>query len=1051
LQPFAESDAEVFYGREKLTAELAVKLAAQATRGGIVLVTGASGAGKSSLLHAGLLPKLAQGKHIEGSEHWPRITMTPTKDPLTELATRLAALGGGVLDGDDTVAIRHGLDQHPGEAHMTVRSAILADAGRRDNGRLTSGNSTARLVLTIDQFEQVFTLNPGPGGETKRKAFITALCAAASNAVGPSEKPPALVVIAVRGDFWDRCAAYPELSDAMKGPFVVGPMTEQELRTAITGPATVAGLRIDSSLIDTILGDLHMAGSDDAGVLPLLSQAMALTWERRVGNQLTIHGYDQSGGVSHAVQVGADNVYDALPAWQQTLARDLLRRMTVASRDGRLTRRPVTRADLYTGYPDTDRAEIDAVLEAFAAERLIMLDGDTAQISHDVLLSAWPRLRAWLEDDQASLILYGQFADDAAAWHDNHDDPSFLYRGTQLTALSQAAAQWSANPARYPPLTGTQRDFLHASQRAATRGARQRRSAVAVLAVLAIVASTAAVFGFWQRASAISKRNQAIFSQTVAEGLQLATSDTSLAAQLTLAAYRMQSAPELTSRLLSMENTPLSTAIPGSTGTVYSVAFSPDGRTLATGGADAAGGAIQLWDVADPARPRALGQPLTGSNDAVESVAFSAYGTLATSDDGTIVLWDVANPADPVALGLIPTGSTDAVESVAFSPDGRTLAAGIDNGAIQLWDIADPEDPEELGPPLTASTDTVYSVAFSPDGRTLASGNDNSAVRLWSLPRTALTASIYSVFSVAFSPDGRTLATGGTGGIDGTDGAIQLWDVADPAHPQALGPPLTADSTAGVFSVAFSPDGRTLATGSGDGTIQLWDVADPAHPQALGPYLPDDSTAAVESVAFSPDGRTLATGGTGGNDATIQLWNVADPAHPRAFGPPLTTGSDGDYVESVAFSPDGRALATGDENGRVQLWDVAHPVHPQALGPPLTGNVEAVESVAFSPDGRTLAAGGHGGAVQLWDVASPAHPQALGPPLTTGSDGVKSVAFSPDGRTLATGGRDGIARLWNLNVSYAITWICMTASNDLTPQQWYTYIPQEPYRPPCAH
>ena len=225
---------------------------------------------------------------------------------------------------------------------------------------------------------------------------------------------------------------------------------------------------------------------------------MALTWDKREGDRLTSHGYGQVGGVSHAVQTSANSVYDALPAGQQTLAREILRSMTVASRDGRLTRRPVTGTDLYTGHPDADRSQVNAVLEAFAAERLIVLDGATAQISHDVLLSAWPRLRGWLEDDRASWILYGQLADDAAAWHDRHDDPSFLYRGTQLATLRQAATRWSADPARYPALTGTQSDFLHASERAATRSARQRRAAVAVLAVLALVTSIASVVAFQQ-------------------------------------------------------------------------------------------------------------------------------------------------------------------------------------------------------------------------------------------------------------------------------------------------------------------------------------------------------------------------------------------------------------------------------------------------------------------------------------------------------------------------------------------------------------------------
>jgi WD domain, G-beta repeat len=696
LLPFGESDAGVFYGRERLAAELAARLAAQAASGGLVVVTGASGAGKSSLLRAGLLPILARGRQMPGSERWPRIVMTPTKDPLTELAAQLAAVGG-----PDALAVREGLARHPGQAHLAIRSAVLAAAARGDQGPLASGDRGARLVLVVDQFEQVFTLNPDLGGEGARQALITALCAAAANPAGPGQEPAALVVVAVRGDFCDRCAAVPELVGALQdGLFVVGPMTESELRVAITGPAEAAGLRIDPGLTEVILGDLRVAGGDrSAGVLPLLSQAMTLTWEHREDDRLTSHGYAQAGGVSHAVQTGADRAYDALPAGQQAIAREVLRSMTVASRGGTLARRPVTREDLYAGLPDAARSDIDAVLDAFAAERLAVLDGDTAQLSHDVLLLAWPRLRGWLEEDQASWILHGQLADVAAAWHDRQHDSSFLYRGTQLAALQQAATRWSADPARYPALTGIQLDFLRASERAATRSSRRRRSSFAVLAVLTVLAVAASGVAFFQRDAAVQQRDQAIYNQVVAEAVQAGTSNPSLAAQLTLAAYRIRPAQDLGSRLLNTENVPLSSSLAVGSGGVLSVAFSPGTHTLASGDND---GTVRLWDLADPAHPRPLGQPLTGTGNAVDSVAFSPDGhTLASGDfGGSVRLWDLADPAHPRPLGQPQTGPGNApgpvVDSVAFSADRHMLARSDDDGTIRLWDIADPAHPRSL-------------------------------------------------------------------------------------------------------------------------------------------------------------------------------------------------------------------------------------------------------------------------------------------------------------------------------------------------------------------
>ena len=1037
LLPFGESDAEVFYGRERLAAELAVKLAARVSRGGMVVVTGASGSGKSSLLRAGLLPILARGQQVPGSDRWPRIVMTPTKDPLTELAARLAAVGG-----PDAVAVRSGLARHPDQAHLAIRSAVLAVAARRDEQPPPSGDSGARLVLIVDQFEQIFTLNPDLDGEAIQQAFITALCSAASDPVGPGQVPPALVVLAVRGDFWDQCAAVPELVSALQdGQFVVGPMTESELRVAITGPAEAAGLRIDPALTDTILGDLRAAGEDrSAGVLPLLSQAMALTWEEREGDRLTSHGYAQAGGVSRAVQTGADRAYGALPAGQQAIAPDMLRSMTVARRDGGLARRPVTRDDLYAGLPGAARSDINAVLDAFAAERLTVLDGDRAQLSHDVLLRAWPRLRGWLEEDQASWIFYGQLADAADAWHDSHDDPSFLYRGAQLTALQQAVTRWSADPARYPVLTGTQRNFLQASGRAAARSRLRRRSSLAVLAVLTVLAVAASGVAFYQRAEAVQQRDQAIYNRVIAKALQFGTSNTPLAAQLTLAAYRIKPTQDLVSSLRNTENTPLSSALVTGDPIVTSVAVSSHGHILADGGP---GGRVRLWNVADPARPRPLGWPLTEVSALVYSLAFSPDGdTLASGGlDSRIRLWNVADPAHPRPLGR-PLASGVPVNSVTFSPDGHTLASGGYDGRVQLWNVADPVHPRLLAPPLgpLAAGVLVNSVAFSPDGHTLASGGPGGRVRLWDVadpahPRTLgppLPGGV-AVASVAFSPDGHTLAGGGF------DGTVWLWDVADPVHPRTLGPILTGGVA--VDSVAFSPDGHMLAGGGLDGVVRLWGVADPTHPSALGQPLTGGG-GAVDSVAFSRDGRTLASGGVGGTvrlwslpqtvltggtiafnsvafspdghtlassgyGGMVRLWGTADPAHPRPLGPPLVGGG----IARVAFSPDGHTLA-GVGDSTIRLWDVADPAHPTPLGPSLAGAV-AVDSVAFSPDRQTLAVGLGDGTVRLWHVADPGHPTPLGQPLAGGGGAVGSVAFSRDGRMLAAGGFYG-TRLWGV-------------------------------------
>jgi WD40 repeat protein len=272
----------------------------------------------------------------------------------------------------------------------------------------------------------------------------------------------------------------------------------------------------------------------------------------------------------------------------------------------------------------------------------------------------------------------------------------------------------------------------------------------------------------------------------------------------------------------------------------------------------------------------------------------------------------------------------------------------------------------------------------------------------------ALKGHTQGTYALAFSPDGRILATGSW------DKTIRLWDVSDPARPQALAAPLEGH-TGAVASVAFSPDGKTLASGGGssdDHTVRLWDVSDPAHPQALGAPL-QGHTGSVDSVAFAPDGRTLASGSW---DKTIRLWNISDRAHPQTLGEPLEGAAP--FVFSVAFAPDGRTLASSDV--AVRLWDVSDPARPRPLGTrPGAHGGEAVLSVAFSPDGRTLVTCGQDEAARLWDVSDPATPKALGVPLPitlapkdeTGLE--TSVAFGPDGKRLASGG-DSVLRVWDV-------------------------------------
>jgi WD40 repeat protein len=933
LATFNIDDAEYFFGREQLVAELVARLVGAPLLG----VVGPSGSGKSSVVRAGLLHALAGGV-LPGSESWSHVLIRPGEHPLREL--RAAA---GRLDGD------------------------------------------RRVVLAVDQFEEVFTACQD---ERERSAFVAELMRAARDPQGAC-----VVVVAVRADFFGRCAAYPELARLLGANTVlVGPMSRDELRRAIERPAQRVGLQVEPELAEALLSDVE----GEPGALPLLSTALLELWRQRDGRRLRLAAYARSGGVHGAVARLAEEVFVQLAPAQQAAARNVLLRLAGEGEGGAVVRRRIALSQLELER----RPDVGEVVARLTDRRLLTISDGAVEVAHEALLREWPRLRGWLEDDAQGRRLHRQISDAAQAWDADARDPGGLHRGARLSA----ALEWRSHNEEL--LNATERAFLDASQAAAERAQRRLRLVLGGVSLLLLAAVIAGLLALDQRGNARSEARIAVAQRLGAQALSERALDRSLL--LSRQAVAIDDSPATRSNLLAaLLRSPTAIRVLRSDGgRMLAVAVAPDGRTVVVGDNQ---GSVVAYDTAGWRQLRSYqtGWP-------VRTLRFSPDGTrlaIASGHEilGVLDLVDVARFRRIARRELGP--GPRPFHALAFSPDSRVLAAGYarwneeesreERGAIARLD-ARTGRPLGRPQPVTGPGEE-FLVAFA--GRQLVTMSEAerttvvrdagtlSAIRRlpsWGLP-----------WASAVSRDGRFAA------LARDDGSLRLVDLRTGTSRTP-----SARHDALIQNAAFSADGGTLVTGGDDAQVIVWDVA---RAKPLATF--EGHAGRINGVALSPDGRMAYTASL---DGTVIAWDLAGSRGlARAFA--AAPGRDGNVIDSrtlvsenyalgptpasynISASPSGEIITVGQGESGVNLIDSRT---LRTVGRiPTTGMANSAD---FTADGRTMAIADGGGELSLWDVRTR---ERLGPPLKLSDAPLWPPRFSADGRWIAVTGPDHVVRL----------------------------------------
>ncbi|MBU7586919.1 MAG: caspase family protein [Nostoc sp. TH1S01] len=924
LRPFGKEQARFFFGRDQVIQQLIKKLA----QANFVPIIGASGSGKSSVVRAGLIPVLEKNG-------WRVLEIIlPGVEPLAEL--------------------KRAFTQCFERTKIREISALIDTAGL--SPVITQLSGSERLLLVVDQFEEIFTLGCK---EDERQQFIELLTQCSEQRL--------TIIITMRIDFLEYCLSYESLMQLIEKQAVyIKPLRGEELEQAIASPAMLQGYQLERGLLGAIQQEVL---GQEKGCLPLLQFALTELWEQRdrTTHQLTVAKFQELGGVIGALNRHAEKLYASFTQQQQVLVKRIFLKLVRTGAEDKDTRQRQPKRELLSLASENldEQQVINQVIEQLIQGRLIVTDTEIREevwidLAHEALIDGWQRLREWRQQDRDLRRLHDKLADALREWlHKGEDEQYLMPRGL----LAEVRENWEK---LQPDLSSQAKKFYHLSDAdEKERGAELQR----ILAESQLPDKAARVMNL----------------------ITVKPLDALLLAIQSMGENREQMPDKLLNSVLTslhrvMETVRVPISFQGHNEVLTSVAFSPDGKIIASGSLDSK---VRLWDI----QGNSISNLFCGHQDSVLSLAFSPHDKIiiSGSKDKTLRLWNLKGK--PISQPFI--GHQDSVWSVAFSPNGKIIVSGSSDRTVRLWNLQG----EPIGQPFQGHEDSVFAVAFSPDGKMIVSGSKDKTVRLWNLQGEPIGQPFQGhedyVTSVAFSPDGKIIVTGSH------DKTLRLWNLKTIFPWEIQRHPLSQVFSGHedvVWSVAFSPDGEQIVSSSKDQTIRLWNLQGKLNSEPLKDH---NNSIFLEngfySVAFSPDGQQIISSS---DDNRVLLWDIKS----YCIGQPFWGHQN--YVTSVAFSPNGQMIVSASDDSTIRLWDI----QGNPISDPFVGHEHYVLTVGFSPNGQIIASGGWDGTVRLWNFQG----NLIASPFQGDMHSVGTVAFSPDGQIIASGSNDGTVRLWDL-------------------------------------